>query len=57
MYTEIKIRLTFIEQPFDVKFKYTNYVLDSGLRRELIQKKFIQDGINYSEGVAIKEKK
>lgn len=55
MYTEIKIRLTFSDQPFDVRFKYVNYVLQSQLRQNIIQKRFIQDGIKYSDGVAMKQ--
>ena len=53
MYTELKIRLTFDNEPFSIKFKYLNYVLQSELRQELIKQNFIYFGIKYSEGVAM----
>lgn len=53
MYTEIKLRITFDNEPFSIRFKYLNYVLQSGLRHDLIQKNFTYFGIRYSEGVAM----
>jgi hypothetical protein len=53
MYTEIKIRITFENEPFSVSFKYKNYLLLPELRQYLIKKNFIQDGIKYSDGVAV----
>ena len=52
MYTELKIRLTFENDPFDIRVKYLSHLLQSDLREKLMQKRFIQDGILYSEGVA-----
>ena len=53
MFTEIKLRITFDNEPFSIRLKYLNYVLQSGLRRDFIQKNFIYFGIKYSEGVAM----
>lgn len=51
-YTELKIRLTFENDIFDVRVKYLSHLFRNYLRAELMRKKFIQDGIKYSEGVA-----
>ena len=53
MYTELKIRLTFENEPFSIRFKYLNYVLQSELRKDLIKQNFIYFGIRYSDGVAM----
>ena len=53
IYTELKIRLTFYKEPFAVKFIYLSHMLDTKLRADLMNKKFIQDGLMYSEGVAV----
>ena len=41
MYTEIKIILTFNNEPFSIRFKYLNYLLQSGLRQDLIKQNFL----------------
>ena len=53
MYTELKIRLTFENEPFSMRFKYLNYVLQSEKRQDLIKQNFIYFGIRYSDGVAM----
>jgi len=53
MYTKLKIRITFDKDPFAVKFIYLSYILDTKLRADLMNKKFIQDGLMYSKGVVI----
>ncbi len=53
MYTELKIRLTFDKDPFAVRFIYLSHMLDTKLRADLMKKKFIQDGLMYSEGIAV----
>lgn len=51
MYSELKIRLIFDKDPFAVKFIYLSHILDTKLRADLMNKKFIQDGLMYSKGV------
>lgn len=53
MYTEIKIRLTFNNEPFSIRLKYLNYILQSQLRKDLIKQNFIYFGIRYNDGVAM----
>lgn len=53
MYSELKIRLIFDKDPFSVKFIYLSHMLDIKLRADLMNKKFIQDGLMYSKGVVI----
>lgn len=53
MYSELKIRLIFDKEPFSVKFIYLSHMLDIKLRADLMNKKFIQDGLMYSKGVVI----
>ncbi len=53
IYTEIKLRITFDNEPFSIRLKYLNYMLQSGLRQDLIKQNFIYFGIKYSEGVAM----
>lgn len=53
IFTELKIRLTYDNEPFSVRFKYLNYVLQSELKDYLIKETFIQNGIRYCEGVAM----
>ncbi len=53
MYTKLKIRIIFDKDPFAVKFIYLSYILDTKLRADLMNKKFIQDGLMYSKGVVI----
>ena len=52
MYTEFLIRLTFMQEPFDIKLQYQCYILKGEERGELMRKRFIHNGILYSEGVA-----
>ena len=51
IYSEIKIRVTFEKDPFPFRVKYTSYVLESNLRKELINKHFTCDNIRYANGV------
>jgi len=53
MYTELKIRLTFDKDAFAVRFIYLSHMLDTKLRADLMNKKFIQDGLMYNKGVVI----
>lgn len=53
MYTEIKLRITFDNEPFSIRIKYLNYLLQPGLRQDLIKKNFIKSGIRYREGLAM----
>lgn len=53
IFTELKIRLTFNSEPFAVRLKYLSYLLQASIRQDLIKQRFIQDGIMYSEGVAM----
>jgi len=53
VYTALNIRITFDKDPFAVRFIYLSYMLDIKLRADLMKKKFIQDGLMYSKGVAI----
>jgi len=53
MYTELKVRITFDNEPFAVRMTYVANILQSNLRADLMSQKFIQDGILYSAGVAI----
>lgn len=52
-YTKIKIRLTFTDQPFNVKLKYICHVLHPLLVENLIEKRFMQDVLMYGDGVVI----
>lgn len=51
MYTEIKLRITFNNEPFSIRLKYLNYVLQSEKRQDLIKQNFIYFGLRYSDGV------
>ena len=53
MYTEIKLRITFNNEPFSIRLKYLNYVLQSEKRQDLIKQNFIYFGLRYSDGVAM----
>ena len=53
VYTELNVRITFDKDPFAVRFIYLSYMLDTKLRIDLMNKKFIQDGLMYSKGFAI----
>ena len=53
VYTELNVRITFDKDPFAVRFIYLSYILDTKLRVDLMNKKFIQDGLMYSKGVVI----
>jgi hypothetical protein len=52
IYTELKIRLTFTDQPHNVKLRYKAYLLNMNNRKTLMYNRFTQNGIHYSEGVA-----
>lgn len=52
IYTELKIRLTFTDQPHNVKLRYKAYLLNINNRKTLMYNRFTQNGIHYSEGVA-----
>ena len=53
IYTEIKLRITFDNEPFSIQIKYLNYLLQSDLRHELMKHEFTCSGIRYSEGIAM----
>ena len=53
MYTDIKIRVTFENEPFPVILKYLCYLLQPDLRFDLIKKTFNCDGMIYSQGVLL----
>jgi len=52
MYTEIKIRFTFIKDTFSFRFRYLSYVLSPKSRAKLLKKSFTQDGVAYYDGTA-----
>lgn len=44
---------TFNNEPFSIRLKYLNYVLQSEKRQDLIKQNFIYFGLRYSDGVAM----
>jgi hypothetical protein len=52
MYTELKIRWTFDEEPFSVELEYYSYILQSYLKKDIMSKSFSFNNINYYDGVA-----
>lgn len=51
MYTELKLRVTFTEEPFEFKVKYRCYVLQTDLRQSLRKKDIVQNGLRYRDGM------
>ena len=52
-YTMLKLRITFIGEPFNFKIRYKSYVLQSDLINMLMHKDIIQNNIRYTNGMAM----
>lgn len=53
MYTDMKIKMVFENEPFSVSLQYVSHLLRLDLRKQILYERFTHDGMRYSDGCVV----